>query len=194
VGSPFDFGPETESRWQTKIPVLRRLPGLKFRHQVRLVSAAPAGGSHLRAPWLQVLFSLGLPPRLLAGGRKRGTQRTGFPVPSGHYEFNRLPFCLSNSPASFQRLMDTVLRNSAGTECCVFLDYVIVYSRSAEEHAARLEHVLARFDEANLQLHPGKCALAQSQVNIWALSCRRTKFRPPLRKLRPSGNFRLRKT
>jgi len=35
---------------------------------------------------------------------------TVFSVPSGHYEFNRLPFGLSNSPANFQRMMDTVLR------------------------------------------------------------------------------------
>ena len=49
---------------------------------------------------------------------------TGFSVPSGHYEFNRLPFGLSNSPANFQR-MDTVLRNLLGTECSVYVDIVI---------------------------------------------------------------------
>ena len=37
-------------------------------------------------------------------------EHTGFTVPSGHYEFNRLPFGLSNSPSNFQRLMDVVLR------------------------------------------------------------------------------------
>jgi len=89
---------------------------------------------------------------------------TGFSVPSGHYEFNRLPFGLSNSPANFQRLMDTVLKNLVGTELFVFVDDVVVYSSSAEEHAARLEHVLSRFADANLQLHPDKCAFAQSQV------------------------------
>jgi hypothetical protein len=53
-----------------------------------------------------------------------------------------------------------VLRNLVGTECYVFLDDVIVYCKSAKEHAARLEHVPGRFEEANLQLHPGKCAFA----------------------------------
>ena len=92
-------------------------------------------------------------------------ERTGFTVPFGHYEFNRLPFGLSNSPANFQRLMDTVLKDLVGDECHVFVDDDVVFWRTAEEHAARLEHVLERFDMANLQLHPQKCAFAQPQVN-----------------------------
>jgi len=91
-------------------------------------------------------------------------ERTAFTVPTGHYEFNRLPFGLSNSPSNFQRLMDTVLRSLVGSECWVFVDDVVVFSRSAEEHAQRLENVLQRFDRANLQLHPGKCEFAKSQV------------------------------
>ena len=77
-------------------------------------------------------------------------ERTGFTVPQGHYEFNRLPFELSNSPSNFQRIMDIGLRNLVGTECWVFIDDVIVFSKSAEEHALRLENVLRSFDEANL--------------------------------------------
>jgi hypothetical protein len=43
-------------------------------------------------------------------------ERTGLTVPQGHYEFNRLPFGLSNSPSNFQRLMDRVLKSLVGTE------------------------------------------------------------------------------
>jgi len=42
---------------------------------------------------------------------------TGFTVSSDHYEFNRLPFGLNNSPANFQRLMDSVLKDLVGTDC-----------------------------------------------------------------------------
>ena len=91
-------------------------------------------------------------------------ERTGFTVPSGHYEFNRLPFGMSNSPANFQRLMDTVLKNLVGTECFVYIDDIVIFSSTAEEHALRLENVLRRFDQANLQLHPGKCVFAQPRV------------------------------
>jgi len=61
--------------------------------------------------------------------------------------------------------MDVVLKDLVGTECWGFIDDVIIFSRSVQEHAQRLENVLQRFDMANLQLHPGKCVFAQPQVN-----------------------------
>jgi len=86
-----------------------------------------------------------------------------FSVPSlGHYQFNRLPYGLSNSPANFQRLMDLVLKNLTGTKCSVFIDDVIVYT--AEEHATRLSDVFERFRRANLLLQPEKCVFAKDKV------------------------------
>jgi len=106
------------------------------------------------------------------GIREEHKEPAGFTVPSGHYQFNRLPFGLSNSPANFQRLMDTVLKYLVGRDCFVFIDDIILFSSSAEEHARRLERVLQRFDRANLQLHPGKCMFAQPQVQylgfVWS--------------------------
>jgi len=61
--------------------------------------------------------------------------------------------------------MDSVLKNLAGEECYVFIDDVIIFSKTAAEHAARLENVLARFEKANLQLHQGKSVIAKPQVN-----------------------------
>jgi hypothetical protein len=54
--------------------------------------------------------------------KEKHRERTAFTVPSGHYEFTRLPFGLNNSPANFQRLMDTVLKNLVGTEFYIYLD------------------------------------------------------------------------
>ena len=51
-----------------------------------------------------------------------------------------------------------------GSELFVFIDDLIVFSKSAEEHAIRPEHVLQRLEKANLQLHPGKCVFAQPRV------------------------------
>jgi hypothetical protein len=62
--------------------------------------------------------------------------------------------------------MDTVLRNLIGVECYVFVHDLIIFSSTAEEHARRLENVFQSFEEANLQLHAGKCVFAQPQVNI----------------------------
>jgi hypothetical protein len=60
--------------------------------------------------------------------REEDKQKTSFSVPCGKYEFNRLPYGLSNSPSSFQRLMDVILKNLVGTECWVFIDDVIIFS------------------------------------------------------------------
>jgi hypothetical protein len=65
--------------------------------------------------------------------------KTAFTVPSGSYQCLRLPFGLSSSPASFQRMMDLVLRDLIGTECYTFINDVIVFGRTIEEHAKRLE-------------------------------------------------------
>jgi hypothetical protein len=89
--------------------------------------------------------------------------KTAFVVPSGHYNFVHLPFGLSKSPASFQRLMDIVLRDLVGTECYTFIDELIVYGNTIEEHARRLEHVLQRFEQVNLQLQPSKCVFARPE-------------------------------
>jgi hypothetical protein len=65
-------------------------------------------------------------------------ERAAFSCPFGYSEFNKMPFGLSNSHASFQRLMDVVVKNLVGTECYVFIDDSIVYSTTAREHADRL--------------------------------------------------------
>ena len=69
-------------------------------------------------------------------------------------------------------MMDRVLKDLVVTACSVYVDDVIVYSSSADEHARRLENVLQRFDRANLQLHPGKCVFAKTQVQylVYVLS------------------------
>jgi Reverse transcriptase (RNA-dependent DNA polymerase). len=48
-------------------------------------------------------------------------QNPAYMVPGGHYEFNRMPYGISDSPASFQRLMDRVLRNLIGPESWIFI-------------------------------------------------------------------------
>ena len=65
--------------------------------------------------------------------------------------------------------MDMVLKTFVGTECWVVIDDVIVLSKSAEEHALRLESVLHRFDEGNIKLHPGKCVFSQAKVQYLGL-------------------------
>jgi hypothetical protein len=61
--------------------------------------------------------------------------------------------------------MDIVLRNLVGTDCLCYINDNIVFSKTAKEHAEKLEKVLERIDKASLRLHPGKCAITQPEVN-----------------------------
>jgi len=115
--------------------------------------------------------------------------KTAFSAPSGHYNFLRLPYGLSNSPASFQQLMDLVLRDLVGNECYVFVDDVIVLGNTIEEHASSLSHVLERFDRANLQLQPGKCVFAQPQVQYLGYIVSRDGIRASPDKTKAVRNF-----
>ncbi|XP_076101165.1 uncharacterized protein LOC143070948 [Mytilus galloprovincialis] len=67
-------------------------------------------------------------------------QRTAFTVgPLGFYEFNRLPFGLVNSPATYQRLMEEILGDLHLDICFIYLDDLIIFSDTYEEHLVRLE-------------------------------------------------------
>ncbi len=68
-------------------------------------------------------------------------QKTAFVTSAGLFEFLHLPFGLKNSVASFQRLMETVLRDLKGKCCLVYIDDVDVYSKNEEKHIYDLTQV-----------------------------------------------------
>jgi len=84
-----------------------------------------------------------------------------FRSPFGLFQFTRMPFGLTNAPAVFQRMMDKVLHGLAWNCCMVYLDDVIIYSKTWSEHIEHLDLVLQRIGDANLTLNSKKCELAQ---------------------------------
>jgi len=85
-------------------------------------------------------------------------------TPYGHFEYNRMPFGLKNAPATFQRLMDQVLTGLQGTELFVYLDDIIIYARSLEEHETKFQRLMKQLGEANLFLQPDKCEFLKKEV------------------------------
>jgi len=67
-----------------------------------------------------------------------------------------MPFRLNNIPATFQRLMNKVLRQYIGKFIQVYLDDVIIYSNNLDEHKRHIKAVLEKIREANLKLKPSK--------------------------------------
>jgi hypothetical protein len=61
--------------------------------------------------------------------------------------------------------MDIFLKDLIGQDCYVYIDDIAIFSKTAAWHAARLENVMERFEEANLKLNPEKCAIAQPRVD-----------------------------
>ena len=97
--------------------------------------------------------------------REDHKERTAFSVaPLGFYEYNRMAMGLANAPATYQRLMENVLGDLHLTICMVFLDDIIVFGNSFEEHLSRLEQVLIRLGENGLKLNPKKCSFCQERV------------------------------
>lgn len=90
--------------------------------------------------------------------------KTAFTTGSGLYEFNVLPFGLCNAPSTFERLMEVVLNGLQWEICLIYLDDVITYSKTFEEHIERLSKVFIAFQNAGLRLKPKKCALARREV------------------------------
>ena len=91
--------------------------------------------------------------------------KTAFSTPQGFYEFRRLAFGLCNAPSSFSRAMACCLEGLNWEIALCFLDDIIVFSRTFEEHLTRLRKVLSRLREYNLKLKPKKCKFLQSSVS-----------------------------
>lgn len=91
-------------------------------------------------------------------------EKTAFSTPYGHNEFNVMPFGLINAPAMFQRLMECVLLGLTFSECLIYLNDIVIFSTTIEEHNTRLRNVLQRLRNAGLKLKPSKCCFVQSSV------------------------------
>ena len=91
-------------------------------------------------------------------------EKTAFVTHSGLFEFLVMPFGLCNAPATFQRLMETVLAGLARDRCLVYIDDILVVGKTYEEHLENLCLVLARLRQAGLRLKPTKCCFLQRQV------------------------------
>ena len=96
-------------------------------------------------------------------------QYTAFTLGSmGLYECERMPFGLCNTPPTFQRLMLNCLGELNLTYCLIYLDDVIIFSQTEEEHLEQMRVVFDRFWEHGLKLKPSKCEVFKTEINYLA--------------------------
>lgn len=96
---------------------------------------------------------------------EKDKHKTAFADRSGLYEFNVMAYGLCGAPATFERLMNTVLAGLQWEQCLVFLDDIIVFADSYEQMLERLETVFKRLGKSNLKLKPKKCFLFHKELN-----------------------------
>ena len=86
----------------------------------------------------------------------------------GLYECESMPFGLCNAPPTFQRLMQNCLGKLNLTYCLIYLDDVIVFSETPEEHLQRMRVVFDCLSEHGLKLKLSKCEVFKSEINYLA--------------------------
>uniref|UniRef100_A0A1B8Y8L1 Gypsy retrotransposon integrase-like protein 1 n=1 Tax=Xenopus tropicalis TaxID=8364 RepID=A0A1B8Y8L1_XENTR len=91
-------------------------------------------------------------------------EKTAFICPLGFYQFTRMPQGICGAPATFQRLMEKMLGDLSPRECLVYLDDIIVFGTTLEEHEQRLMNVIDRLIAEGLKLSIDKCKFCRSSV------------------------------
>ena len=97
--------------------------------------------------------------------KEENISKTAFRTRYGHYEFTVVPFGLSNAPVVFMCLMNGVFREYLDKFFIVFLDDILVYSRSKEEHEHHLRMVLQVLREHQLYAKLRKCSFYQKEIH-----------------------------
>ncbi|XP_024118924.1 uncharacterized protein LOC112140234, partial [Oryzias melastigma] len=91
-------------------------------------------------------------------------EKTAFICPLGFFQFERMPQGITGAPATFQRLMEKAVGDMHMLEVIVYLDDLIVYGKTLEEHEQRLIKVITRLEETGLKLSLDKCQFCRPKV------------------------------
>lgn len=89
---------------------------------------------------------------------------TAFTCSQGLYEFNVMPFGLTNAPPTFQRAMDKIFKEYIDEFMNIYIDDIVIYSKTFEEHLEHIEKVLKRLREVNMMIKIKKCSWAKRNV------------------------------
>ncbi|KII73290.1 Retrovirus-related Pol polyprotein from transposon opus [Thelohanellus kitauei] len=92
--------------------------------------------------------------------------KTAFTSPSVLFQFRRMPFGLCNAPATFQNLMNIILKKHIGKFCYVYIDDIIIYSDSFEDHCKHLELIISTLVSAGLCINSTKSKIFCTSIKF----------------------------
>ena len=110
-------------------------------------------------------------------------EKTAFVTSDGHYEWLRMPFGLKNAPATFQRVMQKVLKGLRFKFVINYLDDLIIYSPDFESHLDHIRQVFERLSEHHIKLKKSKCLFAQTEIEFLGSIIGNDQVRPGTRKV-----------
>ena len=92
--------------------------------------------------------------------------KTAFRTRYGHFEYTVMPFGLTNAPATFQAYINEALGDLLDVICVVYLDDILIFSKSETEHAEHVRQVLERLRQYSLYVKLSKCAFSVKEVEF----------------------------
>src|SRR2546421_4057740 len=95
---------------------------------------------------------------------EKDKHKSAFVTKQGLFEFNVMPFGLTNAPATFQCTINLVLAGLKWKSCFVYLDDIIIYSPSFDQHLIDIENVLSALRKHNLHLRTEKCHFFKKEI------------------------------
>jgi hypothetical protein len=114
---------------------------------------------------------------------------TAFVTQDGHYEFLRVPFGLTNAPAVFQRMINTLLGNLRFTKVLIFIDDVLILARSWQESLETLKEVLNIFKRSGLTLRLSKCYFLKTKIEYLGFEVSESGIQPTNRQIEAVSEF-----
>lgn len=116
--------------------------------------------------------------------------KTAFVSHCGLFQFRVLPFGLCNAPATFQRLMNTVLAGLVYKTCAIYLDDIVVASPTFQQHLTDLSEVLSRLESAGLSIKLSKCQFCRSELTFLGYNVSSKGIKPNEGKVKAITNFK----
>jgi hypothetical protein len=111
-------------------------------------------------------------------------EKTAFITQDGLWEFNVLPQGVTNGPPTFQRVMNNLIGTGRWDFVVVYLDDIVIFSHTFDEHRKHLNEILTILDQAHFQINPGKCTIAANEIEFLSHTITEHSITPSADKIR----------
>ncbi|CAF4543626.1 unnamed protein product [Rotaria sp. Silwood2] len=109
---------------------------------------------------------------------KEDRPKTAFSTRDNHYQFTVLPQGITNGPATFQRVINHILGPARWKYALAYIDDVIIYSKTFEEHLSHLNEICTILKNARFRLNPDKCEISRTQTDYLGHNIKNGEIRP----------------